>query len=107
MHPLDAKLTALQLQKLEVILNKRKRNTEKIIAALNRTSLSFSLQETKKHVFTKLSIIFKDQDNLRKLKKAFQDAGIETEAMYVPLHLRDFASGFFTPTRIALCRKSI
>ncbi|MDD2891294.1 MAG: DegT/DnrJ/EryC1/StrS family aminotransferase, partial [bacterium] len=94
MHPLDARLLSIQLDRLEVVLQRRRRNAEKIIKALKKTSLKFNLQNDTGHTYTKLSLIFENTEECSKLKSIFLMLGVEPEDMYTPLHLRDFGTGF-------------
>ncbi len=94
MHPLDAKLISLQLDKLETILRKRRENAQRIIEALHRTDFEFSLQDKENHIYTKLSLIFENSEDCKDMKVVLHRASIETEPMYTPLHLRQFAVDF-------------
>ncbi|MDD5530053.1 MAG: aminotransferase class V-fold PLP-dependent enzyme [bacterium] len=87
MHPLDAKLLLIQINRLENILQKRRSNAEKIIKELKKTGLKFNLQEDMNNVYTKLSLIFEDANECSELKSCFHKMGIEPEEMYAPLHL--------------------
>ncbi|MFX0136442.1 MAG: aminotransferase class V-fold PLP-dependent enzyme [Candidatus Hodarchaeota archaeon] len=94
MHPLDAKLISLQLDKLETIIQKRRENAKIIITALYKTNYRFSIQNHKNHIYTKLSIIFEDPKDCNKLERSLYKADIDPERMYTPLHLRKFAVNF-------------
>lgn len=96
MHPLVASLICLQLDRLEDVLKKRKENAQKIIEALHKTGLRFGLQDAMNHVYTKLSLIFEYPEDSCRLRNALHNAGIETEGMYTPLHLKEFGSEFST-----------
>lgn len=96
MHPLDAELICLQLDKLEDVLEKRKENTRKVIEALHKTGLRFALQDEDNHIYTKLSVIFEYPEDCCRLRNALHEAGIETEWMYTPLHLREFGAKYVT-----------
>ncbi|MFA5033446.1 MAG: aminotransferase class V-fold PLP-dependent enzyme [bacterium] len=89
MHPLDARLLSIQLDRLETVLQKRRNNAEKVIKALKQTGLKFHLQCDKNNVYTKLSLIFENADECSKLKSSFHKMGIEPEEMYTPLHLKN------------------
>lgn len=101
MHPLDAKLICLQLDKLEDVLEKRKENARKVIEALYKTGLRFALQDEENHIYTKLSIIFEYAEDSCRLRNALHKGGIETEAMYTPLHLQKFAAEYSTREGLA------
>ena len=94
LHPLDANLICLQLDRLEDVLEKRKENAQKITEALHKTGLRFALQDEENHIYTKLSVILECPENCSRLRNGLHREGIATEGMYTPLHLREFAAEF-------------
>jgi dTDP-4-amino-4,6-dideoxygalactose transaminase len=96
MHPLDAALIDSQLKRLEHVIDKQKRYANDIIQSLKETPLHFHIQDNQAHSYTKLSVIFDDENDCRKLLESLNKEGIEIEEMYTPLHLRDFSKGFPT-----------
>lgn len=91
MHPLDANLLLHQLGKLDEVVMLRRNNAQKIISSIQRARLDVRWPEDKYHIYTKLSLICRSSEECGRLRDFFYRQGIETESMYVPLHLRDFA----------------
>jgi len=96
MHPLDAKLALSQLDRLDEIVHRRRRNAKAIIDTIHKVALNARLQQDKDHIYTKLPLIFNDSEECHELRRTLQGAGVETESMYVPLHLREFAAAYST-----------
>lgn len=96
MHPLDASLVMLQLQKLDTIVQARQQNAGRIIEAIQRSGLPIRIQSVDSNIYTKLALIIDDLGVRQSLKRNFLRAGIEIEPMYVPLHLRDFGQAYGT-----------
>jgi len=94
LHPLDAKLMCVQLDKLEEVLEKRKANAKRIIEVLRKTGLRVALQEGEAHIYTRLSVIFEYPQDCRRLEEALHAARVVTDDMYSPLHLKPFAAEF-------------
>lgn len=88
-NPIDAKLALTQIKRLEFILERRALNAKNIIDALEKTTLQFSLQNKENNIYTKLSVIFTNKEDYSRLLGYFQKAGIQTEELYKPLHLRE------------------
>jgi len=106
MHPIDAKIVFLQLDKLESIMQKRIENAKTLIAALNGAHAGFSTPHTEGHVFTKLSVIAKDAQADARLREKLNKSGIEIEEMYTPLHLRDFGQKFSGKEDLSFCENT-
>jgi len=96
MHPLDAGLVLSQLDKLDTILQKRRRNAKIVTNSIRLSALDIRLQEDTDHVYTKLPLIFGDAKTCKTLSNALQQEGVETESMYIPLHLREFGTVYNT-----------
>lgn len=90
MHPIDAKLATIQLDKLDEIIEKRQQNSIDILN-ITKSIQGLTVQECNCHIYTKLTIIYKDEQSLNNLKTCLCNSLIEYEGMYTPLHLRDFA----------------
>ena len=105
MHPLDAGLVTSQLKRLGEIIARQRNHARGTVVSLKRTGLNFHLQEGEGHIYTKLSLIFDDDQDRLRLQKALQQASIETEEMYTPLHTRDFAQGFFNGENLVNAEK--
>jgi len=88
MHALDAALALSQLDRLDPIIQRRRKNAKAIGDVVCRVNLNTRLQQDKEHIYTKLSLIFESLKECNRLRSALDRAGIETESMYVPLHLR-------------------
>ncbi len=94
MNPLDALIVVEQLRKLREIVEKRQQNAKAIRSQLKRYPTLFSVQPSDRHVYTKLSVVLKDAEHLSSFRSFLATRGIETESMYMPLHLRDFGRVF-------------
>jgi dTDP-4-amino-4,6-dideoxygalactose transaminase/ubiquinone/menaquinone biosynthesis C-methylase UbiE len=94
MHPLDARLISSQMDRLDKIIAKRQANAKQIIEVLRLCKLDCAINDSPGHIYTKLPLVFNTADGCVKFEKRFQQANIETESMYVPLHLRDCAVDF-------------
>jgi dTDP-4-amino-4,6-dideoxygalactose transaminase len=92
MHPLDAQLVCAQLDRLEGILEGRRKNARKVIEALRTAGLKCVLQNEEDHIYTKLSVICECPEDYCKLRNALHRRRIETEGMYTPLHLQACAA---------------
>ena len=105
LHPFDARLILSQLDKLDTIITRRRENAKKIIAALQKTPLHYLLPSDPGHIYTKLSVIFKNRDDYYALTKSLSAAGIQTEEMYTPLHLRGLTPSAFSPCSLSMSER--
>ncbi len=89
MSGLDARLIRLQLEKMEEIVEGRRRNAEFLIEALEGLDCLSVPGRKGPNVWTKFSVVADSEERLRELWAALRKEGIEPEAMYTPLHLRE------------------
>lgn len=94
MNFLDARLMMVQLLKLDEILSGRKDHALRLRSKLGMFPSIFGLQTADAHIHTKLSVRLADRRLSRRFQEWMTRRGIELEPMYVPLHLRHFASAF-------------
>lgn len=87
MSPLDAGLVRTQLRRLSSVLAARRANAERLIEALPRGVEVAG--RSSEHVWTKFSVVVRTRNAASALRAALLRQGVETEDMYVPLHLRD------------------
>ena len=93
-NPFDAELLQIGLDRLVDIIHLRQNNATQIIKLLSQFPELYSFQNTKNHIYTKLSIIFPSKTCRKDFQRFMAYKGIETEAMYTPLHLRDIGKPY-------------
>ena len=94
MNPVDARIVALQLAKLDQIVARRTANAAAIVARIREFEGLFSVQPAEQHVYTKLPVRLKDAEQMKQFRRHMRTRGIELEGMYTPLHLREFCAGY-------------
>ncbi|VAW48333.1 hypothetical protein MNBD_GAMMA03-2080 [hydrothermal vent metagenome] len=94
LHSMDAFLLDKQLDRLEDIIQRRKKNAQRIKTALKNSGLKTFVPDATEHIYTKLSVIFENNRDCQLLCETLNQSNIETEDMYTPLHLRDIATEF-------------
>jgi dTDP-4-amino-4,6-dideoxygalactose transaminase len=92
----DARLTLSQLRKLSEIIGKRRQHAIDLRGALESRGDLVSQQSDRDHVYTKLTLTFEHRSVAGRFSEHMAEQGIEVEAMYVPLHLREFAAAHAT-----------
>lgn len=105
MHPVDARLISLQLDKTKEIITKRINNAHKIIEEIKKTKLQFNLQKEEGHIYTKLAIIFFSENDYKLLLDKCMKVGVQIEELYKPLHLREFAQNISNPVTLSNAHK--
>lgn len=99
---LDAQLMSYQLRRMKEIIGARQRNAETMLAAIGKTPRLHVPGESGPNVWTKFTVIADTLAGAKNLRKTFHRAGIETETMYTPLHLRiasrEYAAGSLAVT---------
>lgn len=88
MSSIDAEIIILQLNKMEEIINLRKKNARFIIQKLSLYPEIFSWQSSENHIYTKLSVRLHNKVMFDSFLKFMSRCNIELERMYMPLHLR-------------------
>lgn len=94
MNPVDARIAALQLAKLDRIIERSAANAAAIVGRIKEFGSLFGVQPAEQHVYTKLLVRLKDAEQMKQFRRHMRTRGIELEGMYTPLHLREFCAGY-------------
>lgn len=94
MSGLDAQLIRHQLRRLSEVLALRARNARVLHEALGGQNGLAVPAAAGHHVWTKFTVVAATAAAAHRIRTRLSAAGIETEDMYTPLHLREFARAF-------------
>jgi dTDP-4-amino-4,6-dideoxygalactose transaminase len=93
MSDLDAQLLFLQLSKLDEIIERRRRNANQLINAVDGIDGIYNFQSRDDHIYTKLTVTLETHKIFEAFMPFMNMRGIEIEGMYSPLHFRDEVVG--------------
>jgi dTDP-4-amino-4,6-dideoxygalactose transaminase len=88
MNRVDASILNYQLEKIHTIIERRRKNANQLLQEIRKYPQIFSIQNTEKHIYTKLSVILRDTTLHSQFLQHMADYGVELENMYIPLHIR-------------------
>jgi len=94
MSSLDAQLVRYQLARMDEIISARQRNATVLIKALRNVSGLSVPGRDGANVRTKFTVLADTAPAAERTRALLLRAGIETETMYTPLHLRDCGSRY-------------
>jgi len=85
---LDAQIMTHQLRRINEIISRRQNNAHIILDALPSSSIMMVPGKEGPNVWTKFIAVASTTEIARKIRKTLHRGGIDTETMYIPLHLR-------------------
>jgi len=85
---LDAQIMTHQLRRINEIITRRQNNARLILDALPSSSSIMVPGKDGPNVWTKFISVARSTEIAKNIRKTLHRAGIETETMYTPLHLR-------------------
>ena len=85
---LDAQLMSHQLRRMDEILNARLVNAKTVLESIGNSSCLEVPGRGGPNVWTKFTVTAETLARAKAMRKRLHRAGIETETMYTPLHLR-------------------
>jgi dTDP-4-amino-4,6-dideoxygalactose transaminase len=94
MSGLDARLVRLQLGRLREVLARRAQHAAVLVAALDGAAGLGVPGRPGNNVWTKFTVVAASAAEALRIRRRLSRAGVETEDMYTPLHLRDFARAY-------------
>lgn len=86
--PLDAQIMTHQLRRMNEIITKRQSNARIILDGLSSSSNMTVPGKDGPNIWTKFITVARTTEIAKNVRKTLHRAGIETETMYTPLHLR-------------------
>jgi dTDP-4-amino-4,6-dideoxygalactose transaminase len=94
MSGLDARLVHLQLGRLREVLARRAEHAGVLAAALDGAAALGVPGRPGNNVWTKFTVVAASAPEALHIRTRLSRAGVETEDMYTPLHLRDFGRAY-------------
>jgi len=88
MDLLDVQLLDRQLDRMDEILQLRRRNANTMLATLQNSPKLRIAGKDDQNVWTKFIVLADNTHNAQRMRSMLTKSGIETETMYTPLHLR-------------------